>query len=44
MTLTEEQVQAIIDDIVSKMVAVSDNPCNGDYSMLVCYEDDFGGC
>lgn len=42
MTLTEEQVQAIIDDIVSKMEDVIDNPCNGDYSDLECYEDEYG--
>lgn len=44
MTLTEEQVQAIIDDIVSKMEDVIDNPCNGDYSDLECYEDEYGRC
>ena len=44
MTLTEEQVQAIIDDIVSKMEDVIDNPCNGDYSNLECYEDEYGRC
>lgn len=44
MKLTEEQVQAIIDDIVSKMEAVIDDPCDGDYSDLECYEDELGRC
>lgn len=44
MELTKEQIQAIIDDIVSKMEAVIENPCNGDYSDLECYEDDYGHC
>lgn len=44
MKLTEEQIQAIIDDVVSKMEDVIDDPCNGDYSDLDFYEDDMGHC
>lgn len=44
MALTKEHVQAIIDDIVSKMEDVIDNPCNVDYSGLECYEDEYGRC
>lgn len=42
MRLTEEQIQAIIDDMVSKMEGVIEDPCNGDYSDFECYEDDYG--
>ena len=44
MRLTEEQIQAIIDDVVSKMQGVIDDPFNGDYSDLECYEDEYGHC
>lgn len=42
MKLTEEQVQAIIDDVVSKIEAIKEDPCDGDYSDLECYEDELG--
>lgn len=44
MKLTEEQVQAIVDDIVSKMEAIIEDPCDGDYSDFECYEDEYGRC
>lgn len=44
MKLTEEQVQAIIDDIVSKMEAIIEDPCGGDYSDFELDEDDYGHC
>lgn len=44
MKLTDEQVQAIVDDIVSKMEAIIEDPCNGDYSDFECYEDEYGHC
>jgi hypothetical protein len=44
MRLTEEQIQAIIDDIVSKMEDVIEDPCNGDFSDFECYEDEYGHC
>lgn len=42
MKLTDEQVQAIVDDIVSKMEAIIEDPCDGDYSDFECYEDEEG--
>jgi len=39
MKLTDEQVQSIVDDIVSKMEAIIEDPCDGDYSDFECYED-----
>lgn len=44
MKLTDEQVQAIVDDIVSKMEAIIEDPCDGDYSDFECYEDEYGHC
>ena len=44
MKLTDEQVQAIVDDIVSKMEAIIEDPCDGDYSDFECYEDEYGRC
>lgn len=44
MKLTDEQSQAIIDDIVSKMEVIIDDPCDGDYSDFECYEDEDGRC
>lgn len=44
MKLTDEQVQSIVDDIVSKMEAIIEDPCDGDYSDFECYEDEYGRC
>lgn len=42
MKLTEEQIQAIINDAADKLQALIEDPCNGDYSDLDMYEDERG--
>ena len=42
MELTEEQIQAIIEDTANKVAGIVDNPCGGDYSEFQCYEDECG--
>ncbi len=44
MTLTEEQIQAIIDDAVLKLQTAIDDMYEGDYSDFEYYEDEEGHC
>lgn len=44
MKLTDEQIQAIIEDTAHKLELFISDPCDGDYSDLECYEDENGNC